>query len=343
MSHRDRALYDRIDDFDDDEHPDPFAIREAVIRVDSEDESDETARDEALQETERDRRDRLRVYMSFLAQLTRDCGIHQGDRFMANADTDMLIALTNNPNTVATTGVDPKALTDRVLGFASDQLKIPPKLVNAHLEEFTRYLAPFGCINVEGEKKIDGFLTRTRNRITEMDRSIARQAKTMRSESENMATMVRFAIKDFLDYANERLDHIEQVFSHLYSIFRDYERTKALALRIRRDVSYALDGWNQLCAVWERAVATKDQQQIDEAIQYILAVLPLMPEEEVKPGGERSRVWHGFETARVQMVRVLVGWGDNEVDTELAQRIAESHQRQQQGQEESKRRRRRRA
>lgn len=341
MSPRDRALFARIDEFEDDQHPDPFAIREAVIRVDSESAEDEAARTEALREIEREKRDRLRVYMSFLAQLTRDCGIKQGDRFMAAADTDTLIELTNNPNAVAALGIDPKALTDRVLGFASSQLEIPPKLVNTRLEEFTKYLAPFGCINVEGEKKVDGFLTRTRNRIADMDRSMARQAKQMRAEAADMAVMVRFAIKDFLDYANERLDRIEQVFSHFYNIFRDYDRTKAFALKTRRDVSYALDGWSQLCTVWEAALATREDEAIDEALRYILAMLPLMPEGEMRPGGERGRVWQGFEAARNQMVRVLVGWGDNAVDEELAHRIASARQRDDDKEQMVKRRRRR--
>lgn len=343
MSDRDRALYDQIDALDDDQHPDPFAIRDAVIRVDGRDDADPAVRDEAVREIERDRRDRLRVYMSFLAQLTRDCGIHQGDRFMAGADTDMLIALTNAPRSVAAPGIDPKALTDRVLGFAADRLGITPKAVNARLEEFTRHLAPFGCINVEGERKVDGFLTRTRNRIAAMDRSIAREARRMRSETEGMSAMIRFAIKDFLDYSGDRLDRIEQVFSHLYSMFRDYERTRALAMRIRRDVSYALDGWSQLCDVWEGAVASREPQRIEEAVRYILTVLPLMPEEEVRPGGERGRVWRGFEAARVQMVRVLVGWDDDEVDEELLYRLADARRREEESREAAGPRRRRRA
>lgn len=322
MTLRDKELYQRIDDIDDEDSPDPFKVRELRIRVDQTMGSDEETRRQAGLEVDREKQDRLMTYLSFLAQLTRDCGIRKGDAFMANADTALLMRLTKDKEASREAGLDASALTERVLSFASEELEAPVKEVNQRLEELTSYMAPFGAVNIEAENKTDGFLTRTRNEIKRMDRTMTQYAKTARSETSDRITLVRFAIKDFLDYVDDRFNQIEQFFSYFMNVFREYEKTKAFAQKIRRDVSYALDGWTHLCGIWFSALDSKEGERIDEAIGYILANLPVMPDEEVNQEDERSSVRRGFEMARVQMVRTMVNWTDNTVDRELEQRVA---------------------
>ena len=322
MTLRDKELYSRIDDIDDSESPDPFKIREIRIRVDQTMGESEEVRKQAALEVDREKQDRLMTYLSFLAQLTRDCGIRKGDAFMASADTALLMRLTKDKEASKEAGLDASALTERVLSFASEELGAPVKVVNQRLEELTSYMAPFGAVNIEAENKTDGFLTRTRNEIKRMDRTMTQYAKTARSETSDRITLVRFAIKDFLDYVDDRFNQIEQFFSYFMNVFREYDKTKAFAQQIRRDVSYALDGWTHLCGIWFTALDSGEGETIDDAIGYILANLPLMPDEEVNQEDERSRVRRGFEMARVQMVRTMVNWTDNTVDKELEQRVA---------------------
>lgn len=324
MKPRDRELYNRIDSIPDDESPDPFKVREIRIRVDQAMAESEDARRQAGIEVEREKQDRLLTYMSFLAQLMRDCGIRQGDAFMANADTALLTRLTKDPAASAELGIDAAALTDRVLDFAAGELNAPKKIVNQRLEELTSYMAPFGAVNVDSDSKTDGFLTRTRNDIKQMDRSLAQYARNARAEIADRITLIRFAIKDFLEYVNDRFNDIEQFFSFFINVFREYDKTKAFARKVRRDVSYALDGWGHLCTAWNEALATGDRNTVEEAIGYILRHLPMMPGEEVRQDDRRSNVRRGFETARAQMVRTLVNWTDNTVDRELEQRVADA-------------------
>lgn len=328
MTLRDKELYQRIDDIDDSESPDPFKLREIRIRVDQAMGESEQIRSQAAMEVDREKQDRLMTYLSFLAQLTRDCGIRKGDAFMASADTGLLMRLTQDKQASQEAGLDAAALTERVLSFASEEVEAPVKVVNQRLEELTSYMAPFGAVNIEAENKTDGFLTRTRNEIKRMDRSMTQYSKSARSEASDRITLVRFAIKDFLDYVDERFNQIEQFFSFFMNVFREYDKTKAFAQQIRRDVSYALDGWSHLCGIWFTALETKEDEAIDDAIGYILANLPIMPDEEVNQDDERSRVRRGFEMARVQMVRTMVNWTDNTVDRELEQRVAASKEEQ---------------
>jgi hypothetical protein len=322
MTMRDQELYHRIDDIDDSESPDPFKIREIRIRVDQTMGESDEIRHQAAQEVDREKQDRLMTYLSFLAQLTRDCGIRKGDAFMASADTALLMRLTKDKEASREAGLDASALTERVLSFASEELDAPVKVVNHRLEELTSYMAPFGAVNIEAENKTDGFLTRTRNEIKRMDRTMTQYSKTARSETSDRIVLVRFAIKDFLDYVDDRFNQIEQFFSFFMNVFREYDKTKAFAQQIRRDVSYALDGWSHLCGIWFTALDSNEGEAIDDAIGYILANLPVMPDEEVNQEDERSKVRRGFEMARVQMVRTMVNWTDNTVDRELEQRVA---------------------
>lgn len=328
MTLRDKELYQRIDDIDDSESPDPFKLREIRIRVDQAMGESEQVRSQAAMEVDREKQDRLMTYLSFLAQLTRDCGIRKGDAFMDSADTGLLMRLTQDKKASQEAGLDAAALTERVLSFASEEVDAPVKVVNQRLEELTSYMAPFGAVNIEAENKTDGFLTRTRNEIKRMDRSMTQYSKSARSEASDRITLVRFAIKDFLDYVDERFNQIEQFFSFFMNVFREYDKTKVFAQQIRRDVSYALDGWSHLCGIWFTALETKEDEAIDDAIGYILANLPVMPDEEVNQDDERSRVRRGFEMARVQMVRTMVNWTDNTVDRELEQRVAASKEEQ---------------
>ncbi|SDG30898.1 hypothetical protein [Thalassobaculum litoreum] len=322
MTLRDKELYQRIDDIDDSESPDPFKVREIRIRVDQTMGETEEVRQQAALEVDREKQDRLMTYLSFLAQLTRDCGIRKGDAFMASADTALLMRLTKDKEASKEAGLDASALTERVLSFASEELDAPVKVVNKRLEELTSYMAPFGAVNIEAENKTDGFLTRTRNEIKRMDRTMTQYSKTARTETSDRITLVRFAIKDFLDYVDDRFNQIEQFFSYFMNVFREYDKTKGFAQQIRRDVSYALDGWSHLCRIWFTALDSKEGETIDDAIGYILANLPIMPDEEVNQNDDRSKVRRGFEMARVQMVRTMVNWTDNTVDKELEQRVA---------------------
>jgi len=324
LNPRDKELYQRIDALEDDVSPDPFKIREIRIRIDQTMAETEEERRLATIEVDREKQDRLETYMSFLAQITRDCGIRQGDTFMASADTALLMRLTKDQKASSELGFDAAALTERVLAFAAEEVNVPRKVVNQRLEELTTFMAPFGAVNIDTDSKTDGFLTRTRNELKVMDRTLMQYGRQSRSEVGDMIVLVRFAIKDFIDYVNDRFSEIEQFFSFFINVFRDYSKTKAFAQKVRRDVSYALDGWSHLCAVWSEAHATNQSDKMDAAIAYILRHLPLMPQEEVRQENVNSSVRRGFETARAQMVRTLVNWTDNQIDREMEQRVAAS-------------------
>lgn len=339
MSERDRALYESIDAIEEPRAPDPFTIRDAALRIDAGG-ADPTARAAALRARERDAAAERRARMALLAGLVRTCGAAAGDPFMAAADPVALMRLEDGAET-ARGAPDMAIIRVRALEFAATRHRRSRERIEARLAELAAGLAPLGGI----DGAADGHLVHLRDRVAGMDGTMARQARTMRAQTADMTAMVRFAITDFLDYANARLARLAEAFSDVDAVFREEDWSREVLDECRRDVGYALDGWHPLCRAWEAALGSGEPEAQHDAVRHILTVLPLMPDEEVNPAGERGWIWQSFGAARNQMVRTLVGWTDNEIDAELADRLAAAREREAAGtrdEGEGMRRRRRR-
>lgn len=320
LGERDRAVYDAIDAAEEDE-PDPLMLRGHRLKVDAERHPTDEGRAAAKQGLLRDRADRLNVYISFLAQMTRAAGIAMGDTFMARADTALLMRLTQGNRSEL--DIDPELLTSKVMAFHANLLGVTPKSVNDRLAEIADMTAPFGTLNLKDDAVRDGYFNRTKARILEFESSLMDFEQKAFEDMRNVAMMTRFAAKDFVKFIEEKTGTIEQIFSNFATIFRESKRVTDIVNRARRDVSFALDGWDGLADLWFDALARgAEYPEKCEVLAYIFSHLPMMPEAEIDNKTERGKVWKGFNAARVSAVRAMVSWGDNAVDTELAERVA---------------------
>jgi hypothetical protein len=109
--------------------------------------------------------------------------------------------------------------------------------------------------------------------------------------------------------------------SNFATVLTEADRVLSIVKKARREVAYALDGWDGLCRLWFDLKGDATYQERIEVLTIIFNHLPLMPEGEIETNSERSKVWKGFNAARVSVVRAMVSWTDNEVDRELEDRI----------------------
>jgi hypothetical protein len=280
---------------------------------------EDDARDMAKRTLARDRRDRLNVYLSLLAQMTRDTGIALGDKFMAQADTGLLMKITQGDQSL---GIDGNALTNKVLGFYAQRTAVSQQEVNARLEAVADQAAVFGSMNLVDTAMRDGLFNHLKNRIVEFDASLAEFESTASSELQNMSMMVRFAAKDFVKYVDEKTSTVEQILSNFSTIVTESKRVSTIIEKTRRDVSFALDGWEALIDQWFNLKEDATIQDKIEVLHFIFNHLPMMPEEEITgAAGDRAKVWKGFNAARVSVVLAMVSWGDNSVDADLLERV----------------------
>ena len=317
LTPRDIALHKAIDGIEDD-FPDPLAVRLARLTVDAAvGENPEIKRD-AQQLLARERRDRLNVYISLLAQMTREAGIALGDTFMSRADTKLLMEITQGTSGI---DIDGGALTKKVLDFHAEKVGVAYRDVNARLEAITDQAAVFGSMNLAENAPRDGLFYRMKLRIMDFENSLAAFEGTAVLELQNMAMVIRFASRDFIKYIDEKTSQVEQILSNFSTILTESERVMSIVKKARRDVAYALDGWDNLVDAWFAVEGSEVPSEKAEALQFIINNLPMMPVEEMEGGTERSKVWKGFNVARTGVIRAMVSWGDNAVDQEMVDRI----------------------
>ncbi|MDJ0951938.1 MAG: hypothetical protein QNJ94_23755 [Alphaproteobacteria bacterium] len=327
LGDRDRALYQAINALDEDEDADaivdPFVLRATRIKIDKTlGESDEVRR-RARREEQLDRQDRMMVYLSFLAQLTRDCGAAHGDTFMANATTDLLMRVTDS-RAEEELGIDKGRFTDSVLAFAAEKTGIDFKVVNARLEFMSDLMATLGAINADLDgrsAKTTGFLARSRRRLEAFRTEMLEYRNSCRTEMVDPVNAIAFAAKQYMDYVDLRTCAIEQKFSNFMNVIEGFQSGLALVRQSRRDVSFALDGWSELIDVWDVASGAGTEEEIEQAVGFILDHLPLMPQDEHDHTDEDSRVWNGYDGMGTAMVRMMTNWGDGQVDEDLQRRI----------------------
>ena len=314
---RDHQLYKAIDRIDDD-NPDPLTIRLARLATDADYHPDPEKKAEAREALSREHRDRQGVYFSLLAQMTRQTGVALGDTFMARADTKLLMKITQGDGD---TGIDSESLTNRVLGFQAQKVGITVKDVNSRLEAVTDQAAVFGSLNVAEGASRDGLFSHMKQQMVDFELSLEHFESNSGPEVENMSMMIRFAAKDFVKYIEEKTAAVEQIMSNFATVLTEADRVLSIVKKARREVAYALDGWDSLCRLWFDLKEDASYPERIEVLTIIFNHLPLMPEGEIETNSERSKVWKGFNAARVSVVRAMVSWTDNEVDRELEDRI----------------------
>ena len=333
LGDRDRALYQAINALDEDEDAeiivDPFALRATRIKIDKTlGETDEVRR-RARREEQLDRQDRMLVYLSFLAQLTRDCGAAHGIALMANATTDLLMKVTHS-SAEEELGIDTGEFTDKVLAFAADKTGIDFKIVNARLEFMSDQMAALGAIKASPDgrsTRTTGFLARSRRRLEAFRSEMLEYRNTCRKEMTDPVNTIAFAAKQYMEYVDLRTGAIEQKFSDFMTVIEDFESAVALVRQSRRDNSFALDGWGELIDTWDEASGADTDEEVEAAVGFILEHLPMMPQDEQDHTDEDSRVWNGHDGVGKAMVRMMTSWGDGQIDRELQRRIEQGKKR----------------
>lgn len=324
---RDQALYDAICQYENLNQLDPLTLRGIINEIDRHDEEDAEAKARATEEVEAAKIDRFTTYISFLAQLTRECGVHFGDRFMSEVDTPTLMMVLEDRTGEAKrlAGFDGKTLTGKVYNYLSKLIGIDNAEITRRIEGLADIVTPFGAINLELEGKREGYLSRAHERLKQFRWQVEDHERCSAEEVANNCLLIAFAVKQYVDYIEEKRRDIEQKFSLFRLMVQNYDESIEFIRKVRRQVSFALDGWSQLIDVWDQAWAVKDQEdgrrEVDKAVFFILQFLPLMPSAELNEGSENKQIWKRYQFFKAKPIPQMYSWFDEKPDTELMERI----------------------
>jgi len=312
MSPRDETLYRAVDRLEDAEDIDPFVIHDIVLKVD-----DRLGRGKGATNLEQVERDITRT--SLLARIAQECGRAGGDRGLVKLGVDWVSA--TDQKRAANAAKELSRASDRLIAFLAGQIDSAQEEARQRLESMTDLLTPVGGVGLDPAVKEDGYLIRFRNRLRLFDREMLDYEKDARREMSDPTAMIRFAVKQYLSYVEDRLSMLEDRLVHLPLLLREYDRATKFITKTRRQIAFALDGWPILINLWDEAQATGDAVRVEEAVMFIFTNAPLMPLQEIDTTTESGKVWRGYESARGSLVKMMHGWNDGEPDQNLLNRV----------------------
>ena len=134
-------------------------------------------------------------------------------------------------------------------------------------------------------------------------------------------------------YVDERIVTLDSLLGSFADVFSKQDSNVSYLIKLRRDVAFALDGWNDLIEYWTEADAQDCKkpdcvENRDRAVAYIMNFLPIIPHRELYPDdGFDSQA--SIERARVKIVAAMHSWSTEALDIELARRVEKGQKKEQ--------------
>ena len=327
FSERDTYIMEKVSKSRSHKDIDPIKLRMICQQADAIYQPDAHIRRLAREQAQRDREDRDMVRLSCLAQLTRECGIARGDAFMAKASSKTLMDLmTGDPSQ---SRLDVEMLIERVMQFAAERSNTTVETVRDWMEPLVGMVAPFGAIGGRRNEDGAGFLFRQHVRLIEFRRSLHEYRAQARHEIQAPVDMVIDVCDTTITYVNERLVKLDDLLGSFADMFEVFENSVARLEKLRRDVAFALDGWDELVDRWDDAIEGRNliggELAIERALEHVLWFLPVIPARELySEAGEaaaNTMGGSGMERTRLRLVQQMYSWFNNQLDAELKHRV----------------------
>ena len=304
---------------------DPINVRDICLAADAELGGDPAIRSAAQEAVDRDAQDRAMVRLSCISQLTRECGIAKGDRLMARTNTRTLMELMGAES--GRQRIDLDLLIERVMIFAAERGKCTVNDAKSYLDPLVGMITPFGNVTAQGEDKSNAFLYLQHARLLQFWAELAAYRPRVREELDHQVGYILEAADECIGYVNERLRALNGLLGSLADLFDQNLAAIDRLDRLRRDVGYGLDGWDDMIRVWRDAHAGRDaiggDRAMERAILRVSGYAPRIPVRELHPDHELVKKGSRYEQARVRMVSQMHNWENDQLDSELQSRVEE--------------------
>lgn len=327
LSERDEEVHGRILGTRNALDLDPVNVRSILQQADAAYNPDEENRRIAREQVQRDLEEKEVVRMSCIAQMTRECGVAQGDAFMARASTQTLLNLMTGKSAVAGFRMD--ELVAKVMSHTALRAGCSVEEVRDWLEPLVGLIAPFGAVANDKEKKTDGFLFRQHLRLLEFRGSLQIYAADSRPEVSDSVNLILKVVDQTIGYVSERVVTLDTLLASIAGMFKKVDDSVKTLKRLRREVAYGLDGWDDLVSIWLDAFEHRHliggEAGLERAILHILWHLPVLPYKELH--GDAFDSQSSVERARVRIVSQMHSWQTDEMDHELKDRVEKGKER----------------
>ncbi len=315
----DRALFDRLADrrFTLGGYLDPLVMREVRLGADSL-ASDPDIRAAAEAETAKTKGDAELSFLEILAMFGRHIAGSGEHGVLANLSRQVLMVMAAQDATELDRLV--RKLADRI----SERVAVSRQMLRERLAAVSELATPICSLVTDEEDRAVGFLSRQHLLLEQMHDDLARQGGL--DGVADSAADICHNLGAFLVHANAiaRLLRDGILNFDAYVDERSYQRLVESIIEQRRQISYCLDGWADHALRWF-AIAPGNGEARSHFVLDLARGMPRPPMavKAINSPYSRGLGLSDLNGRRGRSVKALHSWADNELDSELQQRIAE--------------------
>jgi len=201
-----------------------------------------------------------------------------------------------------------------ILARVAHKVKLEGNELYALIEAWADHIGPLGTPKLPKAPR----MRKMRSRIEEFANSIGSWAEVDKSDSAQLGGLASLVARETSSLAAEHFAAIDAFLDNFESTLSKWDKTQAELARVSDRISWLIDGWDLLVAMWEDAVMKPPYEQ-QATVQEIARILPIVPEEEVSgPRRDRAR---DIGVQRRKMVKPMEDWISGSIDPELRSRL----------------------
>jgi len=201
-----------------------------------------------------------------------------------------------------------------ILARVAHKVKLEGNELYARLEDWSDRIGAVGTSKLPKGPR----LRRMRTRIEEFANSIGSWSEVDKSEASPLGALASLVARETAALASEHFAVLDGYVEKIALALSSWDKVQAdLELQSRR-ISWMLDGWDMLVAMWEDAVLKPAYEQ-QATVQELARILPIVPEEEVT--GVRRDKLRDIGIQRRKLVKPMEDWVSGSIDADLRTRL----------------------
>ncbi|MBL8805335.1 MAG: hypothetical protein JNN22_00710 [Rhodospirillales bacterium] len=201
-----------------------------------------------------------------------------------------------------------------ILARVAHKVKLEGNELYALLEQWADLVGAVGVPKIPKPAR----LRRMRTRIEEFANSIGSWSEVDKSDASPLGALASLVARETVSLANEHFAAIDAYIEKVEVTVAGWEKVQAdIETNVRR-ISWMLDGWDLLVAMWEDAVLKPAFEQ-QATVQELARIVPIVPEEEVT--GVRRDKLRDIGVQRRKLVKPMEDWVSGTIDSDLRTRL----------------------
>jgi hypothetical protein len=210
--------------------------------------------------------------------------------------------------------VEGQRLTRDLMSKAAHSLALEPTELYSRIAELAVYVESIGVLTSPKPAR----LRRLMRDLQGFRDSMTDWATDNVSEAAPIGGFCAEVAEHTINHARNVMKQLDQSVASFETLIRQWDTKRLLVRKAATRLSWLLDGWEYLIALWADSV-TKSRHEQDLAVHDIFRVIPLLPKDETRL--DQAMAAEKLLQANRRSVRAYVDWRSGQLDVDLVMRI----------------------